>query len=240
MNKSLVDRRRFLGTVGAAAGASLAFGATAAKADECRVITPAIQKDMTPDDAIQALKDGNDRFVNGTMVNCDLMAQVKGTADGQAPFAAIVGCIDSRVPPEMVFDQHIGDIFAARVAGNFVNTDIIGSLEFATAVAGSKAVVILAHSSCGAVKGAVDEVKLGNLTAMLENIQPAIDQTPLSGEKASSNTAFVEAVSTKNAMLTVDTLLARSEVIRGLVDAGDVKVIAAKHDVKTGQVTFLS
>jgi len=186
------------------------------------------------------LKEGNARFVAGTTVNCDLMAQVKDTAGGQAPFAVVVGCIDSRVPPELVFDQQIGDIFAARVAGNFVNTDIIGSLEFATAVAGSKAIVILAHSSCGAVKGAVDDVKLGNLTAMLENIQPAIDQTPLTGEKSSKNTDYVEAVATKNAELTVDNLLARSEVIKGLVDSGDVKIVAAKHDVATGKVTFLS
>lgn len=201
-------------------------------------MTSDLQKDISPDQAIAMLQEGNERFINGEMVNCDLMAQVKATGSGQAPFAAIVGCIDSRVPPEMVFDQQIGDIFAARVAGNFVNTDIIGSLEFATAVAGSKAIVILAHSSCGAVKGAVHEVKLGNLTAMLENIQPAIDQTPLTGEKSSSNADYVEAVADKNAELTVENLLARSEVIKGLVDSGDLKVVAAKHDVKTGKVTF--
>lgn len=238
MTKATVDRRTFVGSLVAAVSAS-AVAASTASADECVAITAEAQQAMTPDDALAALKDGNARFVAGKMLNCDLMAQVKATATGQAPIAAIVGCIDSRVPPEAVFDQHIGDIFAARVAGNFVNTDIIGSLEFATAVAGSKAIVILAHSSCGAVKGAVDEVKLGNLTAMLEKIEPAIQATPLTGEKSSSNTAYVEAVSTKNAELTVAVLLDRSPVIKELVDAGKVKVVAAKHDVATGEVTFL-
>jgi len=243
-----VDRRQFFGTFAASAGAALTLAAAgqasadghSGSADACTTMTLDLQKNITPDQAIAMLQEGNERFINGEMVNCDLMAQVKATGEGQAPFAAVVGCIDSRVPPEMVFDQQIGDIFAARVAGNFINTDIIGSLEFATAVAGSKAIVILAHSACGAVKGAVDEVKLRNLTAMLENIQPAIDQTPLNGEKSSSNAAYVEAVADNNAKLTVENLLARSEVIKGLVDSGDLKVVAAKHDVKTGKVTFFS
>ncbi len=243
MTNGIVDRRTFIGSLVAAVSTS-AVAVSTTRADShgggCHAITAEMQQAMTPDDAIDSLKEGNARFVAGEMLNCDLMAQVKATADGQAPIAAIVGCIDSRVPPEMVFDQHIGDIFSARVAGNFVNTDIIGSLEFATAVAGSKAIVILAHSSCGAVKGAVDEVKLGNLTAMLENIEPAIQATPLTGEKSSSNKKFVEAVSEKNAQLTVKLLLERSPVIKGLVDDGKVKVVAAKHDVATGKVTFLS
>lgn len=239
MAQGSVDRRTFVGSMmGAAAATTVA--ATSAKADgHCSAMTAAMQQAMTPDEAIGRLQEGNARFVAGEMENCDLRQQVKATADGQAPFAAIVGCIDSRVPPELVFDQQIGDIFSARVAGNFVNTDIIGSLEFATAVAGSKAIVILAHSACGAVKGAVDEVKLGNLTAMLENIEPAVQATPLTGEKSSSNTDYVEAVSTKNAELTVDVLLERSPVIKGLVDEGKVKVVAAKHDVATGKVMFL-
>lgn len=243
MTNGIVDRRTFVGSLLAAASTT-AVAVSTARADShgggCHAITAEMQQAMTPDDVIENLKEGNARFVAGEMLNCDLMAQVKATAEGQAPIAAIVGCIDSRVPPEMVFDQHIGDIFSARVAGNFVNTDIIGSLEFATAVAGSKAIVILAHSACGAVKGAVDEVKLGNLTAMLENIEPAIQATPLTGEKSSSNTTYVEAVSEKNAELTVELLLERSPVIKGLVDDGKLKVVAAKHDVATGKVTFLS
>lgn len=239
MAQGILDRRTFVGSMMAAATAST-VAATSAKADgHCEAMTAEMQQAMTPDEAIGRLQEGNARFVAGEMENCDLREQVKATAGGQAPFAAIVGCIDSRVPPELVFDQQIGDIFSARVAGNFVNTDIIGSLEFATAAAGSKAIVILAHSACGAVKGAVDEVKLGNLTAMLENIEPAIQATPLTGEKSSSNTEYVEAVSTKNAELTVELLLERSPVIKGLVDEGKVKVVAAKHDVSTGKVTFL-
>lgn len=237
--QGILDRRTFVGSMMAVATAST-VAATSAKADgHCKAMTAEMQQAMTPDEAIGRLQEGNARFVAGEMENCDLMTQVKATADGQAPFAAVVGCIDSRVPPELVFDQQIGDIFSARVAGNFVNTDIIGSLEFATAVAGSKAIVILAHSSCGAVKGAVDEVKLGNLTAMLENIEPAIQATPLTGEKSSSNKKYVEAVSTKNAELTVEVLLERSPVIKGLVNEGKVKVVAAKHDVATGKVMFL-
>lgn len=241
MAQGIVNRRTFVGSL-AAAVSTAAVAAPRAQAQECRAMTAEAQQALSPDDAIELLKAGNARFVSGDMRNCDLMSQVKATAEGQAPFAAIVGCIDSRVPPELVFDQQIGDIFSARVAGNFVNTDIIGSLEFATAVAGSKAIVILAHSSCGAVKGAVDEVKLGNLTAMLERIEPAIQATPLTvtGEKSSSNKKFVEAVAAKNAELTAEALLARSPVIKNLVDSGKVKVVAAKHDVATGKVTFFS
>ena len=146
-------RRAFVGTTAALTMA----GATAARAqDACSVVTADRQKATTPDAALQSLKDGNARFVAGSTINCDLRAQVKATANGQYPIAAIVGCIDSRVPPELVFDQRLGDVFAARIAGNFVNTDIIGSLEFATKLAGAKVIVVLGHTGCGAIKGAVD------------------------------------------------------------------------------------
>ena len=150
------------------------------------------QKAMTPADALKELKDGNARFVAGQPVNCDLRAQIKATAMGQFPIAAVVGCIDSRVPPELVFDQKLGDIFAARIAGNFVNTDIIGSLEFATKVSGAKLIVVVGHTECGAIKGAIDHVKLGNLTAMLENFAPALAATSaVGGERNSSNKKLV-------------------------------------------------
>src|SRR6187402_1882271 len=149
----MISRRLFCGCL---AGA-LPFAATAAQAQstECAVFTPDSQKSTAPDEAIARLKAGNERFTAGKSINCDLMAQVKQTADSQSPFAAIVGCIDSRVPPELVFDQRIGDVFCARVAGNYVNTDIIGSLEFSTRIAGARAIVVLGHSECGAIKGAV-------------------------------------------------------------------------------------
>ncbi len=160
----MLTRRLFCGCLAAAAP----FVATAAHAQpECAVFTPERQRNTTPDQAVALLKQGNERILAGKPINCDLVTQVKDTAAGQAPFAAILGCIDSRVSPELVFDQGVGDIFCARVAGNFVNTDIIGSLEYSTRVAGAKAIVVLGHNNCGAIKGAIDKVKLGNLTAML-------------------------------------------------------------------------
>ncbi len=164
-------RRFFCGCLAAA----VPFASTAVHAQsECAVFTPERQKSTTPDQAIALLKQGNERLLAGKSTNCDLVTQVKDTAAGQAPFAVILGCIDSRVSPELIFDQGVGDIFCARIAGNFVNTDIIGSLEFATKVAGAKAIVVLGHNNCGAIKGAIDEVQLGNLTTMLQNIEPAI------------------------------------------------------------------
>ena len=170
-----------------------------------------------------------------------MMAQVKQTATNQSPYAAIVGCIDSRVPPELVFDQRIGDVFCGRVAGNSVNTDMIGSLEFATKVAGAKAIVILGHNSCGAIKGAVDGVKLGNLTALLKNFQPALATLKKAdGPRDSHNDAMVQKVAEANALLTAASLTKRSAIIKGLVDAKQLKIAAAMHDIKTGTVSWLS
>ena len=141
---------------------------------ECQIFTKDRQAALSPTEALARLKAGNERFVAGKSINCDLMAQVRATATGQAPYACIVGCIDSRVPPELVFDQRLGDVFTARIAGNFVNTDIIGSLEFGTRLVGAKLVVVLGHSDCGAIKGAIDGAELGLLTATLANIKPAV------------------------------------------------------------------
>ncbi len=204
-------------------------------------ITQEQQATITPDDAIALLKAGNGRFLSGTMQQRDLRAQVAQTATGQYPFAVVLGCIDSRVPPELIFDQGIGDMFTPRIAGNFVNADILGSMEFATRVAGSKVIVVLGHTSCGAVKGACDNVQLGNLTHTLKNLMPAVhgvDQ--VIGERNSSNTTFVNDVARKNVRLTVANILERSPVIKEMVEAGELKVIGAMHDVQTGRVTFLS
>src|ERR1700722_7672272 len=163
-------RRAFLSATGL-----FLSGATLSRADDlCAVFTKATQSATTSSEALRLLKEWNARFVAGQTTNCDLRMQVKERAQGQAPFAAILGCMDSRVPPELVFDQRIGGIFSIRIAGNFVNTDILGSLEYATQVAGAKLIVVLGHTDCGAVKGAVDDVKLGNLTDMLANIRPAV------------------------------------------------------------------
>jgi len=219
---------------------SLLGGAGARAAEDCTVFDTIRQSAETPDQALQRLMDGNARLLAGKTVNCDLLAQIEATSKGQAPFAAIVGCIDSRVPPELIFDQRIGSVFAARIAGNFVNTDIIGSLEFATKVAGAKLIMVLGHSECGAVKGAIDQVQLGNLTATLDNIWPAVEATegPV-GERTSKNKAFVQAVAETNARLAARMLIERSPVMADLIDAGSLKVVAAMHDVATGKVSLL-
>jgi carbonic anhydrase len=235
----MITRRLFCGCL---AGA-LPFTATAARAQstECAVFTPDRQKSTAPDDAIALLKAGNERFTAGKSINCDLMAQVKETASSQSPFAAIVGCIDSRVPPELVFDQRIGDVFCARVAGNFVNTDIIGSLEYSVKVVGARAIVVLGHNSCGAIKAAVDNVKLGNITAMLKNFQPALATlTKADGHRDSHNYPLVQKVAEASARLTAESLTKRSPIIRQLVETKQLKIAAAMHDITTGRVSWLS
>ncbi|MGO8953632.1 MAG: carbonic anhydrase family protein [Rhodomicrobium sp.] len=234
----MLTRRKFCGCLAAAAPAM----ATAVYAKPvCAVFTAELQKSTTPDEAIALLKEGNERLVAGKPINCDRLAQVKDTAAGQAPFAAIVGCIDSRVPPELVFDQGIGDIFCARVAGNFVNTDIIGSLEFATKIAGAKAIVVLGHNNCGAIKGAIDKVQLGDLTATLQNIEPAIESLgEIHGKRDSHNYELVRHVAIANAKLAAQNIQSRSVVMSDLIDLGQLKVVSAMHDLATGRVTWLS
>jgi carbonic anhydrase len=218
------------------------FVATRVRAEgaECAVLTRDRQRAISPVEALARLKAGNERFAGGKTINCNLMQQVKDTATGQAPFAAIVGCIDSRVPPELVFDQRIGDIFCARIAGNFINTDIIGSLEFATRVAGARTIVVLGHNDCGAIKGAIDHVKLGKLTATLANIEPAVAATKANGERTSKNVAFVQAVAENNVQRGVAALTAQSPVIKELVASGQLRIAGAMHDLATGRVSFLS
>jgi carbonic anhydrase len=233
----MTTRRGFL----AAAGV-LVTGATAARAqDFCAVFTKDTQSVVTPDQAVARLKDGNARFLTGRTIHCDLLAQVKGTANGQAPFAAVLGCMDSRVSPELVFDQRIGDIFAVRIAGNFVNTDIVGSLEYATKVAGAKLIVVLGHTDCGAVKGAIDNVDLGVLTAALANIRPAVLKVVnADGDRNSKNKKFVQSVADQNAKDAATMLTTRSGVLGELVQERKLKIVAAMHDVSTGGVTWFA
>jgi carbonic anhydrase len=243
------ERRGFLAAAGAVAVSGLAACASpggstnvnTSAGGACAAFDRSRQEGTTPDQALQFLKDGNSRFTSGKSVNCDLLAQVRATADGQAPFAAVVGCIDSRVPPELVFDQQIGSIFAARVAGNFVNTDIIGSLEFATKLAGAKLIVVLGHTECGAVKGAVDDAKLGNLTATLANIRPSVIKIKaVEGPQTSKNKKLVQAVADQNAKDAAAMLTARSEVLRELVSEGKLKIVSAMHDISTGRITWFT
>ncbi len=199
------------------------------------------QSALTSSDAIQLLKDGNNRFVNKSPLTRDYDAQVSATSSGQYPFAAVVSCIDSRIPTEIVFDQGIGDIFNARIAGNFVNNDILGSLEFACKLAGSKLIVIMGHTSCGAVKGACDHAQLGNLTGMLEHIKPAMElvKTADGEERNSSNINFVNRVAVENVMLTIEKLKKDSPVLNEMIDANEIEVVGAMYDVASGKVTFL-
>jgi carbonic anhydrase len=235
-------RRQLLKSIPAAgvAGALFALSGSAISA-ECPAMSKKAQMAMTPEQALQSLKDGNERFINGKMLNCDLMAQVRATASGQFPYAIVLGCIDSRVPPELVFDQGIGDIFSPRIAGNFANTDIIGSMEFATKLAGSKLIVVLGHTECGAVKGACDHAQLGNLTHTLSNITPAVEAVKdVEGERTSKNSSFVQKVADKNVHLTVQALTKRSDVLNGLVEEKRLKIVGAMHNVDTGKVSFFS
>ena len=208
--------------------------------DNSNVQTAESQSSINPKTAIELLKKGNQRFVANQAMQRDISEQVAQTGTGQYPFAAVLGCIDSRVPAEYVFDQGIGDIFNARVAGNFVNTDILGSLEFACKVAGSKVIVVLGHSSCGAVKGACDHVQLGNLTHMLGNIQPALDAITLDYEdKSSNNAAYVQEVAERNVFLNVSKIKSDSPVLNELYENGEIDIVGAMYDVQTGVVSFL-
>jgi carbonic anhydrase len=218
--------------------ALLATAGMAQAKDQCVAFTPEMQAAKTPEAALRRLQDGNARFVAGRALNCDLLQQVRSTAQKQAPFAAVLGCIDSRVPPELVFDQQIGAMFVARIAGNIASTEIIGSLEFATALAGAKLVVVLGHSECGAVKGAIDDVKLGSLTGVLRQIRPALAQLNYKGVPSSKDKALVQRVAERNANDTAQLLTSRSETMAGLVREGKLKIVYAMHDVATGKVSW--
>ena len=199
------------------------------------------QATVTPAHALQFLKEGNARFVNNLRASRDLLQQANETRDGQWPFATIVSCIDSRTSAELIFDQGLGDIFSVRIAGNVINTDIIGSLEFACHVAGSKLIVVLGHTSCGAIKGACDHVELGNLTELLSKIQPAVyeeSQTPDPAMRNSKNTAFVENVADLNVRRSVRSIVNRSYILEHMIAAGKVGIIGAKHDLASGEVIF--
>jgi carbonic anhydrase len=237
----MINRRQLLKLmpVAAAAGALLTVSGRTLAA-EIPAMSKESQRNMTPEHALSALKEGNERFISGKMLQRNLMAQVRETASGQYPFAVVLGCIDSRVPPELVFDQGIGDIFSARIAGNFANTDIIGSIEFATKLAGAKLVVVLGHTECGAIKGACDNLRLGNLTQTLSNIAPAVYAVKdIRDNRTSRNKAFVQKVAEENVRLTVQVLTERSAVLKDLVAGNRLKLAGAMHDVATGRVTFL-
>tara|TARA_R110000751_G_scaffold48931_3_gene109022 strand:+ start:179071 stop:179778 length:708 start_codon:yes stop_codon:yes gene_type:complete len=199
------------------------------------------QATMTPQKALQFLKEGNLRFQNNLKANRNLLEQVNDTSEGQFPFATILSCIDSRVSAELVFDQGLGDIFSVRIAGNFVNEDILGSMEFASKLAGTKLIVVLGHTSCGAVKGACDDAKMGNLTGMLAKIKPAVESVSEpkdEGQRNSKNLDFVDAVAEKNVTLTIDNIRNMSPILKEMEDNNEIDIVGAMYDINTGAVSF--
>lgn len=238
MRKSLIPGVIGLASVGGLLLVGLA-GCQSAGSTRSETLTSEARATMTPEDVLASLKAGNERFVAGNSTRQDWLTQAEATAGGQFPKAIVLSCLDSRVPPEIVFDQGIGDIFVGRVAGNFVNTDLLGSFEFGTAVAGAKVIVVLGHTSCGAVKGAIDRAELGHLTSTLANIDPAVRAAGGTGEPSSRNTAFVERVTKENVRLTVNEITARSEVLASLVEDGKLLVVGGVYDLATGEITWL-
>ncbi|WP_276485037.1 carbonic anhydrase family protein [Paraflavitalea pollutisoli] len=195
------------------------------------------QSTTTPEMALEFLKEGNKRFISNLKYNRDLLQQVNETKEGQWPFAVILSCIDSRTSAELVFDQGLGDVFSVRIAGNVVNDDIVGSMEFACKVAGSKLIVVLGHSKCGAIKGACNHVELGNLTGLLKKVQPAIDKVSEEG-KEGSGPEFVEAVAHANTQISLEEILERSPILREMYENGEIGLAAAFYQVETGEVKF--
>ena len=203
--------------------------------------TKETQATMTPDKAMQFLMEGNQRFQDNLKANRNLLEQVNDTSEGQFPFATILSCIDSRVSAELVFDQGLGDIFSIRIAGNFVNEDILGSMEFACKLAGTKLIVVLGHTSCGAVKGACDHARLGNLTALINKIEPAVEAVTEPADESlrnSKNLEFVDKVAEKNVNLTIENLRKQSPVLAEMEENGEIKVVGAMYDVSNGKVVF--
>lgn len=204
--------------------------------------TKETQSSMTPEKALQFLKEGNERFQNNLKANRNLLQQVNETKDGQFPFATILSCIDSRVSAELVFDQGLGDIFSIRIAGNFVNEDILGSMEFACKLAGTKLVVVLGHTSCGAVKGACDHARLGNLTTLINKIEPAVEAVTEPKDESlrnSKNLDFVDAVAVKNVEMSLNNIRSQSPILKEMEEAGQIAIVGAMYDLSDGKVVFL-
>ena len=204
-----------------------------------KTLTKELQAAIPPGLAIELLKDGNKRFVNNLKFNRNLLQQANETSDGQHPFAVILSCIDSRTSAELIFDQGLGDVFSVRIAGNIINEDILGSMEFGCKVAGAKIIVVLGHTKCGAVKGACDHVEMGNLTALLTKIRPAVDdESTIKENRNSGNNDFVEKVSVINVKRTVQAIMERSTILKEMIDAGQIGIIGGTHNIATGEVTF--
>ncbi len=204
-----------------------------------KTLNKELQASITPRQALDILKTGNQRFISNLQAHRNLLEQVNDTRDGQWPFATILSCIDSRTSAELIFDQGLGDVFSVRIAGNIVNTDILGSMEFACKVAGSKLIVVLGHTKCGAVKGACDHVEMGNLTELLSKIQPAVYAEKETQEnRTASNPSFVENVSEINVRRNVNSIIERSFILEQMIEKGQIGIVGGMHNIETGEVTF--
>jgi len=233
------DRRSFCKALGAAtAGGALqaSLGSVLTRAD----LTKEQRDKMSADEIIQQMKAGNERFRTGKPLHRDLMREAHATAKGQYPAAIVFSCVDSRAPAELILDFGIGDIFSGRIAGNVADEDAMGSMEFACKVAGSKVVLVMGHTSCGAIKGAIDNVQLGNLTALLEKIRPAVEATHFTGERSAKNYEFVDAVARQNVLLTIANIREKSLVLRELESSGSIKIAGSMYNLETGTVEFLA
>ena len=213
--------------------------AKSSKADDGVTMTKEKQQNLSPQQALQKLKDGNSRFLSGKPLKRDFKQQVAITAKGQYPYAVVLSCIDSRTSTELIFDEGLGDVFNARIAGNFVNTDILGSMEFACKVAGAKLVLVVGHSKCGAIKGATDNVQLGNLTHVIDEIKPAVESVKhMDGERNSHNDAFVQAVADENVRLAIKEIREKSSILNEMEKKGEIIIVGAMQDLETGKVEF--
>ena len=232
-------RRRFLRILRAMAAGSIGGGLGARPAYAANTMTKAQRDRLSPDQIIDLMKQGNERFRKGRETTPDYIAQQRATANDQHPAAVILSCIDSRAPAEIIMDLGIGDVFNSRVAGNISNADILGSMEFACKEAGAKVVLVMGHTSCGAIKGAIEGVELGNLTGLLAKIRPAVEATGFQGNRSSKDLAFVDAVAAKNVELTIGSIRANSRILCDLESAKAVKIVGAIYNLETGKVDFL-
>ena len=234
-----MKRRHFLAALGAFATTRPEAVAAQVLTGSTGVLTKEDRDRMTPGHVIDELKKGNERFRTGTMVSRDYRAQQRSSAASQFPAAVALGCVDSRVPVEIICDVGIGDMFSARVAGNIVDDDLLGSLEFACAVAGAKVIVLFGHTSCGAIKGAIDDVEMGNLTGLLARIKPAIAATTFSGEKSSKHANYVDAVARTNVLLGLDSIRRRSPILADLEKKETIQIVGGMYDLGDGKLSFL-
>ena len=234
-----LNRRNLLKITGIATATAVLGAAPVMHRVYAAALTQAQREKLTADDILALMKTGNERFRLGQESPHDYLAQQQATAKGQHPAAVILSCIDSRAPAETIMDLGIGDCFNARVAGNIANDDILGSMEFACKLAGAKVVLVMGHTSCGAIKGAIDNAQLGNLTGLLAKIRPAVQATPYEGEHSAKNSGFVDAVARKNVELTITDIQRRSAILADLASAGAIRIVGAMYNIETGLLEFL-